>query len=474
MLSEDVAELFDERPGYRLVDFEEVGLPLYRLTAVVTTLQPKSYQAIDEFVLRSVETGLASVTELAGFLGVDSDVVVQSASRLIRDDDLVEGSDGILFLTDRSRDVLSGERAMRPREHALTFHFDAVTRKPISIKELLLYAPKDLRGRGMREIRPIPVERPEPAEIDAAALEKVLALDAGRGEPLSKLLRVKEISRSVSLFMPAVALVYRRVDGDDVAVGFAVDGRMSSEHERLFAAGRGPEKLGVRNSVLASTPQPDLDLVLGDLARALPAPPPAGDLAPGAERRAEAIAKFRRSLAERHGGELSARVPSPAPAVARPQRVRMLQGYEHPALLAEALDEARNEVLLVAPAATPAILDDAMLRRIRACLERGARVCLGLRECGLPGESGPWDRLAELERRERLFTLRVLAHDHPSVLIKDRDWLVVTNFDWLSYRGDLHRPFRERGGVQIVVPQVVRGYAERLGQTLFATGDAPP
>src|SRR3546814_11298097 len=102
MYPEDIARGFDDRPGFNLVDFEEVGLPVYRLTSTVLTLQPKSYPPIEEFVLRSVEVGRDEVATVAGLLGISPTIVEGTASTLIRDDDLIVDSAGILRLTRKS------------------------------------------------------------------------------------------------------------------------------------------------------------------------------------------------------------------------------------------------------------------------------------------------------------------------------------------------------------------------------------
>src|SRR3546814_7013509 len=118
MYPEDIARGFDDRPGFNLVDFEEVGLPVYRLTSTVLTLQPKSYPPIEEFVLRSVEVGLDEVATVAGLLGISPTIVEGTASTLIRDDDLIVDSAGILRLTRKSERVLAGENLIRPRERS--------------------------------------------------------------------------------------------------------------------------------------------------------------------------------------------------------------------------------------------------------------------------------------------------------------------------------------------------------------------
>lgn len=463
MRSEDVATLFEKRPGYRLVDFEEVGLPVYWLTAIVTTLQPKAYPALDEFVLRSVAAGLTAPTDLGGFLGVGEDVVVQAASRLIRGDELIEVADGELALTERSRGVLAGEESLRPREHTLQFHFDATTRRPVSLRDSVYYTPRDLRGRGTREIRPIPAQRPDAREIAADQLQVVLSLNSGRREMTSRILQVKTVTRALSQFVPAVLLAYRREDGGDLAIGFAIDGRLSVEHENAFAERGGPQRIGVA-SLLRGPVEPDLRSLLGEqLASGLS--PYRHPLAPDAERRDEAIARFKREVARQRGEDL----PEITSAKVRIERTRVLAAHEHPPLLASALETARSEVVVVTENLSSGVVDDAFIRLLRAALERGVRVDIAFRSTDFPDRGEGLAALRKVQRRNSGLRLTRIEGDDPLTLRKDRDWIVVTSFDWLAYRGNPGRILRETRGTQIAVEEVLSELATRIGRDVDAS-----
>jgi|GEM_PF-4519864 len=467
MKSEDIATLFEERPGYSLVDFEEVGLPVYRLTAIVTTLQPKAYSALDEFILRSISAGLTSPASLGQFLGVGEPVVVEAASRLIRGDELIENIDGELALTERSQAVLAGEELLRPREYTLHFHFDAMTRRPVSLQDTVYYTPKDMRGRGTREIRPVPAERPDAREISADQLQVVVALEAGRRETTSRILQVKEVTRALTHFVPAVLLAYRRDDGGDIAVGFAIDGRLSTEHEKAFAERKGPERMGVA-SLNRGPVEVDLHAYLGcEMAASLT--PARHPLAPDAQRRDEAIARFKREMALRRGEA----PPEVTPAAVRIEQVRPLASHEHPALLTSALETAREEVVIVTEHLSAGVVDEAFLRLLRGALQRGVRVDVAVRSTDFPDSGTALHSLRELQRRERGLRLTTVEQGQPLSLRKDLDWVVVTTFDWLAFRGNPGRVLRETRGTQIAVPAVVATLAGKIGSEIDEAVEAP-
>jgi hypothetical protein len=67
MKPEDVARRFERRPGYELIDYAPVALPLFRLTVDAVTMAHREIPPIKEFVMRSIAGGLGRVEEITGF-----------------------------------------------------------------------------------------------------------------------------------------------------------------------------------------------------------------------------------------------------------------------------------------------------------------------------------------------------------------------------------------------------------------------
>ena len=61
---EDIARRHAVRPGFRLVDYAEVGLPIYRLSLQAFFLAKKQVPPVAEFVLKSIDAGLKSPVEI--------------------------------------------------------------------------------------------------------------------------------------------------------------------------------------------------------------------------------------------------------------------------------------------------------------------------------------------------------------------------------------------------------------------------
>src|SRR5689334_7099609 len=88
MAPDGVAARYDTRPGYRIVDYGKVGLPVYRVTAIGLTLQRKKVDPIEEFVLRAVALGLRDPGDVAGILGLPQALVDSIITSLVSDESI--------------------------------------------------------------------------------------------------------------------------------------------------------------------------------------------------------------------------------------------------------------------------------------------------------------------------------------------------------------------------------------------------
>jgi len=64
-----------------------------------------------------------------------------------------------------------------------------------------------------------------------------------------------------------------------------------------------------------------------------------------------------------------------------------------------------------------------------------------------------------------------LGNTHAKVLIKDSEFAAITSFNWLSFKGDPHRTFRDEQGTLLQVSELVDGKFREL-EPRFSSGDA--
>ena len=247
MTSEETADRFDNRAAYKLIAYGTVGLPFYRLTTVGLCVAKKSLDPIAEFVLRGILAGTQCVDDAAGLLGLDTSVVESCLAELLRAECVrVRTGDAAgrrqVELTPKGRDLARDQEATVPVEQTVVFCVDGLTRAPRFYPFESLDKPRDLKEKGVPEVRAFPARAPELDEIDIRDVIEVVRLDAGRTEAPRQLLRINSIERRDRVFLSAVALAYRAETGGALQVAFAIDGRLSAEHEAAFAKAGGPER----------------------------------------------------------------------------------------------------------------------------------------------------------------------------------------------------------------------------------------
>ena len=485
MTAEETADRFDNRAGYKLIAYGIVGLPLYRLTTVGLCLAKKSLDPIEEFVLRSVLAGAECLEDVAGVLGLKASVVESCLASLLRAECVkVPSGAGAtarrqVELTAKGEDLARGEEAIVPIEQTVVFCVDGLTRAPRFYPFERLYKPRDLRDLGIPEVRAFPARAPELDEIDIKDVIDVVRLDAGPAESPRQLLRINSIERRDRVFLDAVALAYRAESGEALQVAFAIDGRLSEEHETAFARVRGPQKTKLFSGLHEPGAPPAIAQVLGkDLYEQVQSAAHAQGIS-GEELRDQARV-VRARIDEARLQAAQAHQPAAEEVVARAGReleavqyrleqlaVRPLAVYEHPPLLRRALKHARDRILLISPWIRRAVVTREFVETLGEALKRGVNVYIGY---GL-GESDvkekPWDKearseLARLAEGRGRFTFKRLGDTHAKVLIKDQEFFVITSFNWLSFRGNQNQTFREEWGTLVAVPSVVEEYFQQM------------
>jgi len=476
---EEVAVRFDHRPGYRLADYGPVGIPVFKVTVIALVLVKKDLDPLEEFVLRVVERGLAQTQSIQGILGLTARVVDSTITRLVQKEYvsvLPGASPETLDLTPRGTAVAAEQREIRPLEQSLPFTYDGFLRKPAWYDQAQLLAPKDLRDLNVPELRGSPDRGPEIEELDTRDVAEVVTLAFEKRDAPFTLLRILTVERRVRLYKEAVALAYRSEDGKNIQIGFALDGRLSESHELAFAEQKGIERHPLFMSLKRSD-HLDITEVLGsDLARKASNP----EVVSG---QAE-VAKARRALVEarvqatKHGNDgeqsRSAAVIKQAEqalltAQANPvlQEVRQVHVYEHAEILEDALQNAQERLLVVSPWIRANVVNNAFIEKIERLLKRGVSVVIGH---GL-GVEGQDERPQDRKARERLEALsdeytgclvKHLGDTHAKLLIKDHEYCVVTSFNWLSFRGDKTKTFREELGLVVRIRERVDELFEEM------------
>lgn len=491
---EEVARRYACRPGFRLADYTEVGLPVYRLTVQAYFLSRKQIPPVEEFVLKAIEGGLGSGEEIGGLLGIERLLIDDAMASLVQTDDVYLAAppgcvSQVLSLTLKGKQTLREAKLVAPEERIISIDFDGLLRRPIPYQGWLL-KPRDLKEAGVKEIPPFPQKRPETGDLKVKDVMAILRQSGGAVEFGRDLLGIKAIERRELYFQTALALVYKAKVGDDVQVAFAVDGRLSSEHEEAFARANGPKKLGILQSLAASTPSRSENGIAAKPGAAMPANEQELEAMKQAVAGAQSDLVEARQMIERAESEVDKRraeveVQAASDRLKKANSalsavpVRGLDVHEHPPLLEQALLESTQRLLIISPWIRAKVVNRSFVGQLEKLLKKNVKVFIGY---GL-GEDDPQmsdsDQRAEQDLRKLAaryahFAFVRLGDTHAKVLISDRRFIVTTSFNWLSFRGDPNRTFRDEQGMFVALPEFIDQRFDHLRRRLLGGGEASP
>lgn len=492
MTPQQTARHFDVREGFDVVDFAEVGLPVFRLTVEAVTLARQDMPTTHEFVLRSIIIGETDARGIARLLGLAEEVVEDALTILAYDKcvALVRGPEGAVsgedavdgpaaapvryevteFGLERMRE---GERT--PRDEPLVFDYDGIRRRPITLGSESVRRPKELADHGGIQIRPYPAEPPDASQLPLVGVARAVRRRSGK-EFERGIMAIRRIARRDNLFRPAVGLLYQSRTTNEVQIGFVLADQLAEDYEIEFAKHGGAKKPGlVRNtsgawSSLRTFLGPDLGakIVGGEEVSRLRL-----DVTLASRDRAALGAKLERL---RQRPKLRSEEESELAIIDQRLRavrekldglpLRPLAPYEQWELFNEALDDAKRRLYVTSVDVDPEVAHGFVLRRLNERLDDGVdirietSVVLSAEAREAPGSFEPGVELWLSAKQKPRLTLgqRVEGAGDLHFLIKDEDLAIVTNRSFLCGRG---RPlsFIPTVGVVTRLPELVNEIA---------------
>lgn len=452
---EEVVRRLDRRPGFKVVSHCEVGLPIFMVSPLVTLRERTSIGVLEETVLKCIDAGVSSADSIAAFLGIPEEIVRTQLGGLLYENLLRPDpkSSDRYGLTARGVTRLAELATTHVHKEDIRLYVDGLTRQIVPLDQADLYSSRQLETQGIAALTPSPRHAPKASEISISDINRLFSLYTDKDRSGQLVLKIEGyVKRSQLLFRRAIAAAFKSDSGREMNIAFAVDSRLSEEHEVAFARSGADH----RSTVFK-------------------------DLFDANKRRADI------SVARRHIQEFAPKVlkgedpeaprkPTtlglPKVALASPQLVKTLSSYEHPPLLDHALSSAEKRLLIVSPWIRRKVVDKEFVDRVEKCLQREVRVTIAFGFGKVDREEREEDSKArqDLERLANEYAnLRLVrkSNIHAKVLLVDSRFFVTTSFNWLSFRGDPNQPLREEEGTYVEGPGLVEEYFQKLETRLL-------
>jgi hypothetical protein len=244
----------DSRPGLKLVDYAEVGLPCWRVLARCVVLARKPISVFDETILEAVQLGVDDADELGFMLGLDEKVLEPAVASLISRQWL-DSADGRLEVARAGDIALADAAEVVSRDVVVPLDYDGLLRRPLGAEAVI--DRRTAQARGLRAVPGYPEDQPDLAELQAARPLITRQLRAGRPEHQdSELLAVKGIDRRDARALPATALIFAPTGRGPCEVMLIVNGEASADRSVALTNAGHVDRLGLSRDLRATKLRP--------------------------------------------------------------------------------------------------------------------------------------------------------------------------------------------------------------------------
>lgn len=417
-------EAFASVPGYKLVDYKRVGLPVFGVYIDVLTEEKRSLHLVSEYCLRLINSGVGRLIDVIGLLGLSPTVVRVALAELLRTR-AIAGDEDNLSIAPIGQELLSMYGEIVCVEGTWFVPFDGILRKPFPWSRDRLLTPKQLRDAGhSMELAPFG-DRPVAKELSVDEVWRAVS-ELRSDKAADRLISIRNVRRAPLRFVPAIALAYKG-DGAMAHVAFLVDGRPMDQHAAEFVRAGGMRRPTFRKIASVDDEADQLR------------------------------AKVRRRLTRAAGGAPSASGTltlhgDAAGEASRPENQKI---YALPSVFNSALTDAKERLIITSRGISTQAVDARFLAAIETLLERGVSVFIGLgpsvRTVAATGEKleKPLEQLHALQVKSTNLTIKSLPELSCTHLIVDKSLAVVGDYDWLSPDGSSQPAFRDRWSLQV-------------------------
>lgn len=471
-------------PNSTLVKYYEAGIPQWHLESVLTMLKPKKLSILQEFILKFVASGINDVAEIRTFLGMNA-TSINNAVAVLQKDNLISVDifQSKLKITEKGEDALKEAATIVPEDIEYPLFVDGLIGN-VYLDTRRLYTAKELRGF---EIKPInaAVEKPtldgleyEDVKRAIVSFKKSHAFEQDRLE--GDLQEVSDVMKTYVEYKKVNVLVFMN-KSDDIEIQ-VYDGSVRNDeysielqkqynnHTNVFDFdSHEKEDESEDEALLSILPQEIIDSAksfsykdstlereISNLTTQLDEIKESDETDEKEKESATEKIRFLEKKIEEMKNE-------------RKGADRILSTYDHRPLLLDALDNASNSVIIVSPWIRAGGLNYEIIGRIERALQRRTRVIIGYgiseRE-----DNDRWilNQLNNIQKKPYGKNLQLirLSNTHEKVLIKDNEFMVITSFNWLSFKGDPNRGFRQETGYYTESKEAIRQMKDNLSNRM--------
>jgi hypothetical protein len=449
--TEELAERYaDFKPGFRLLAVEEAAIPVFSVTASVLLQQRKPIAPINEYVLRCIHQGINGPQQISDFLGLETESLDKSITKLWQSD-LIEVSNVNgnidLRLTSEGNTSLDELAEVVPVAQDIWFTFNRLNWKAVAVSTNKLLDQKSVDSGGYVKVKPLKKDRPGVVDFQAKELNQAVKASMGMEMSDVDILVVKGIEQTDTKFQFCYLLVYESTNRGDHAVEVVIEGRINEEMGTAIDNLGGTAYLGMKFETPAIEVNGEIKFINSASSKI---DKPIISL--------EDVTALRRKLAVPVESSLAI---EPEDSHKNPQKtisqglselgIRFIDTYEHRPYMNQAIAEAKTRLLITSPWVKGSVVQNDLMFALDAAAKRGVAIHIGYGISLDAEKCDPWaiEKLNKLANQYKNVVVTCLGSTHAKILIWD-DNSISGSFNWLSFRGDDDRTYRQEHSVLLM------------------------
>lgn len=442
--------------GYKLVTYYKAAFPVYRINCEIILQRKKELGLIQEFCLKYIRAGAKNTNNLMNFLGLEEKVIISNILNL-HQLDMINYKFGTkeVTLTSKGIDALEKNNFLFPEQLNYTFLIDGLTGE-YQINESL---DKGEWVRNILHLIPFIERKPEMDEINLNNV-KIVASKQQRLNNNSYLdgdiLSIKDIDKIEKLYRRLNVLVFTNDNGEFEIQVYDVNKRVQQYETKLMSMiGK---KFNIIPTVEFNSEVDNKGTTLVDEVKMKEKVEEVNDILDSIkeiETRVQDIESIDVQSDEEYLTKTMQISQLKKELEIEKQKVKyapkILNTYEHRPILIKALKEAKRQVVIVSPWIKDDATDSELRGEIRNAMARKVKVviCYGIAdkiESDVKFTVDLLNKLKEDKSIGKYLSLVKLGNTHEKVLVCDDKFTVITSFNWLSFKGDPKRGFRQETG----------------------------
>lgn len=470
-------------PNSQLVKFYEAAIPQYHLETILTMEKRKKLSVLQEFTLKFVVEGMDEIETICNFLGINLTAVHTAVASLKKDEIVsVDIFNSKLKITEKGTKALKEAATIVPEDIEYAVYMDGLLGN-VYLDPHSKYDKKQVKAFDLVSIAPN-IETPTIDDLSFEDVKNAINLFKKRysyekDKLEGDLLEVARVEKTYVEYNKVSVLVFMNNKTEDLELQVYEGSTRNTDYENtllqmynndthIFEFDKKYETDSVENLPLLST---------------LPA-----EIIEGAREFAQKSSSIDKEITQlntqlleiqEHNCEMEEGDESSTQKIKflekRIQEMekekkgadRILSTYDHRPLFIKALTEAENCIVIISPWIKEGGLNNEIINLIDRAASRKTRVIIGY-GISEKEDSDRWiiKRLEDIKKKfyGKYLELIRLSNTHEKVLIMDNSFMVITSYNWLSFKGDPNRGFRQETGYYTESKECIADMKKNLSQ----------